>query len=81
MGTVTVAIIVDNSTAQNLAISLEGSSVVIIGNGIPGYTYHVQFTSALNPPNWQTVGSVTTGSTGAFQYSTSAAGYYRTVYP
>jgi len=82
VGTITVAIEVNNTQSQNLAITiLGGGSVLIIGNGIPGYTYRVQFTTTLNPPNWQNIGTVTADSTGAFQYPTTAAGYYRTAYP
>jgi hypothetical protein len=81
VGTIAVAIEVNNNQSQNLTIALEGSSVVIVGNGIPDYTYRVQFTTTLNPPNWQTIGSVTADSTGAFQYPTTNAGYYRTAYP
>ena len=81
VGTITVAIEVNIAQSQNLTVALEGSSVVIVGNCIPGYTYYVQFTTTLNPPDWQTIGSVTADSTGAFQYPATTAGFYRTYYP
>jgi subtilisin-like proprotein convertase family protein len=85
VGTVTVDIEVSNSQSQNLAITdLGNGSVLIIGNGIPGYTYHLQSTSTLSPPNWQDIGTVTANSTGAFQYTDDPVGgtiFYRTKYP
>jgi hypothetical protein len=87
VGTITVAIEVDNSPGQNLTItSLGNGSYLISGNGIPGYSYNLQYTPTLTPPNWQNVPSanVTAGSTGSFQYTntpTQGMGFYRTVYP
>ena len=48
IGTVTVAIAVDNSPGQNLVItSLGGGSFLINGSGIPGRTYRMQSTDSL----------------------------------
>jgi hypothetical protein len=85
VGTINVAIAVDTSAGQNLTItSLGNGSYLINGNGIPNYTYHVQSTPTLSSPNWQNIGTVTTDSTGAFQYTDTPSGgigFYRTVYP
>ena len=85
MGTITVAIAVDTSPGQNLTItSLGGGSYRISGNGIPGYSYTLQYSPTINPANWQAIpgASLTAGSTGAFQYTNTPAGgmgFYRTV--
>ena len=87
VGTVTVAIEVDNGQSENLTITnLGNGSYLIEGNGIPGRTYRLQFSPTLNPATWQDIvgGSVTPDATGAFQYTDTpagGAGFYRTVYP
>jgi subtilisin-like proprotein convertase family protein len=84
-GTVTVAVPVDNSQSQNLTITaLGGGSYLINGSGIPGYTYHLQYSDTMGPFNWQTIESVTANSIGAFQYTDTTGSpmrFYRTVYP
>jgi hypothetical protein len=86
-GTITVAILADNTVGQNLAItSLGNGSYLITGNGVPNYTYTVQHTASLNPANWQNItgGNVTAGSVGAFQFTDTPSGgegFYRIVYP
>ncbi len=84
-GTVMVAIQVNNSQSQNLTISDPGGgSVLIEGNGIPGYTYRLQYSDTSGPFVWQDLASVTANSVGAFQYtdtSGSPARFYRTAYP
>jgi hypothetical protein len=87
VGTVTVAILADTSPAQNLTIKdLGNGSFLITGNGIPTYTYRLQYSPTLVTPAWQDIagGSVTADSQGQFTYtgtSGSQAGFYRTVYP
>ena len=86
-GTVTVAIQVDNNQSQNLTITaLSDGSYRIDGNGIPGYTYRLQFSDTAAPFNWQDIsgGSVTADGTGKFQYTDTSAAttrFYRSVYP
>jgi len=84
-GTVTVAIHVDNTPGQNLAITdLDNGSFLINGNGIVGYTYRLQASDSMSPFDWQDLGSVTADSTGKFNYtdtSGSSMRFYRTVYP
>lgn len=85
--TVTVAIAADVAPAQNLVIvSVANGSVLLNGSGIPGLTYRIQYTASLGAPAWQDLpnASVTADSTGAFQYTDTAAAdvrYYRSVYP
>jgi subtilisin-like proprotein convertase family protein len=88
VGTVTVAIEVDNSVGQNLIItSLGNGSYLISGNGVPGYSYNLQYTATLSPVNWQNVPSanITAGTNGYFLYTNTPSGgvmgFYRTVYP
>jgi hypothetical protein len=87
IGTVTVAIKVDDDPAQNLTItSLGNGSFRISGNGIPGRTYRLQFTTLPSPSNWQDIpgASVMADSTGKFEYTDTpgaGTGFYRSVYP
>jgi hypothetical protein len=87
VGTVTVAIHVDNSPSQNLTITdLDNGSYRISGNGISGYTYRLQYSDTAAPFNWVNMfgGSVTADSTGKFEYIDTTGGssrFYRTVYP
>jgi hypothetical protein len=86
-GTVTVAIFVDNTPGHGLALTGMGNgSFQIHGYGIPGCSYRLQFTTTLNPANWQDIpgGSATANDLGEYQFTdTPAEGsrFYRTVYP
>jgi hypothetical protein len=89
IGTVTVALKVDNDPAQNLVATLLGDGTFsIVGSGIPGRTYRLQYSDSLTPATWQNLGvaTVTADATGAFSYIDTPPGgttvrYYRTVYP
>jgi hypothetical protein len=87
VGTVTVAIIVDNNPGQSLTITdLGNGSFLINGYGIPGRTYRLQYAVSLNPANWTVLpnGSLTADSLGSFQFtdpSVSGKRYYRSIYP
>lgn len=86
VGTVTVAILVDNSQSQNLVITpLGGNQYRIDGSGIPGRTYRLQFSDTA-PFTWQDLpgASLTADSVGRFQFtdtSTAPTRFYRSVYP
>ena len=84
-GTVTVAILVDNTQSQNLTITdLGGGSFRVNGSGIPGYTYRLQYSDTVAPFAWQDIGSMTADSIGKFGYTDTTGAptrYYRTVYP
>jgi hypothetical protein len=87
VGTVTVAIITDNSPSSNLTITSIGNNEYRIdGNGIPGRTYRLQHSDSTNPFNWQDLpgGSVTADGVGQFEYtdtSTAEIRLYRSVSP
>ncbi len=84
-GTVTVNIQVDNGPSANLSVSVQSDgSYAILGDGIPGYTYHIQFADNPEGSNWQALGTVTADSSGMFQFIDSAGTpqrSYRSVYP
>jgi hypothetical protein len=85
--TVTVAIQVDNNQSPNLVLTaLGGNQYLIVGCGIPGYTYRLQYSDMSAPLTWQDfVGvSLTADSQGRFSYTdttTSLTRCYRSVYP
>lgn len=86
VGTVTVAIKVDNAPSQNLVITnLGGGSMRITGSGIPGRVYRLHYTTTLVPADWQELaGSLTADGTGKFEYTDTPgveARYYRSVQP
>ena len=86
-GTVTVAIQVDTVPSQNLTITaLGGNQYLIHGDGIPGRTYRLQYSTSSDPFNWQDLasGSVTADSVGSFQYTDTTEAtttFYRSVSP
>jgi hypothetical protein len=87
VGTVTVAIIVDNNPGQSLTITdLGNGSFLINGAGIPGRTYRLQYAVSLSPASWTDLpnGSLTTDGMGSFQFTNapvSGSRYYRSIYP
>jgi hypothetical protein len=85
IGTVAVAIDTNDAPSQNLTITaLSGGSVLISGNGIPGYTYRLQYTETTDPFDWQELSAVTADGIGQFEYtdtSNAQMRLYRTVYP
>ena len=85
-GTVTVDITPDTDPSRNLNItSLGNGSVAIGGQGIPGRTYIIQYTTnALPTTDWFSLGSVTADSSGAFvlvDTNVSGQQFYRAIYP
>ncbi len=86
-GTVLVNIKVDNSMAQNLAITqFAPHQFQLRFNGIPGRTYHIQHTDSLSPIEWLPLGLGTANELGIFEYiDTTPEGvterFYRSVYP
>jgi hypothetical protein len=86
-GTVTVNIVVDNSTAQNITkieTLGDGSKRVTFG-GIPGRTYRVQTTDSLAPANWVDRATVPADALGQFQFTDPPplplTRFYRSVSP
>ena len=85
-GTVTVDLALGTEPSRNLAMtSLGNGSVTIGGQGIPGRTYIIQYTTNTLPTtSWLTLGSVTADGSGAFGLvDTNVAGlqFYRAIYP
>lgn len=86
-GTVSVTIKVDNAISQNLTITPLGNDQYrISGTGIPGYTYHLQYSDSMSPFVWEDAssGSVTADNVGRFEYtdtSTAPMRFYRSVHP
>jgi hypothetical protein len=88
VGTVIVAIIVDNSPGLSLTlINLGNGSFLINGSGVAGRTYRLQYNGSLDTPNWQFLpgGTLTANSVGIFQFvdnpGLETTRYYRSVYP
>ena len=71
--------------APNLSLVPQGDgSYNIIGDGVPGQTYHLQSIGDLATPNWQTLGSVTADLSGYLQFNASPGAtqqFFRTVFP
>jgi hypothetical protein len=84
-GTVTVNIHVDSGSSANLSISVLGNGpYLILGNGIPGLTYRMEFADNAQGTNWQDLGAVTANSFGVFQFidtSGTPQRFYRSAYP
>ena len=94
-GTVTVTV----SAGTTGSVSLNVVGTITVANntfsirfaGIPGYTYTVERTDTLSPPNWQKAGNRTapleagTWGIGIFEFSEETGGaasrFYRTVWP
>ncbi len=73
--------------SPNLSVTdLGNGSYRIRFDGVPGLTYRIEYTPALNPPQWQTLGSRTADPNGMFEImDTPPPGFgqrfYRSVYP
>ena len=83
-GTVNVSVLADNGPSPNLTINVLSNGVYAIrGDGIPGRTYRIQWSS--NPgPVWQDLGSSMADTNGIFGLTDSAGStqrYYRSIYP
>lgn len=70
----------------DLAGGFDGTNVFLRFSGLPARSYRVQFTPKLSPPAWQTLGSVTAGSDGLFQFTDTngwrqTQRFYRMVWP
>jgi len=87
IGTVNVLVTSDPVPSPNLSVTdLGNGSYRIRFDGIPDLTYRIEYTPALNPPQWQMLGSGTADATGMFEMiDTPPPGFgqrfYRSVYP
>ena len=86
-GWVSIPVPVNLSQSQNIVATniLGNGAFVIQFQGIPGYTYTIQYAESLQTPVWQTLGTSTADATGAFAFTNAASGssslYYRSTYP
>ncbi|MHC1765362.1 MAG: MBG domain-containing protein [Verrucomicrobiia bacterium] len=84
-GTVTVEVDAGVGPSYNVTVSdLGNGSFQIWGDGIPGRSYHIEFTLSLVSPNWQRLGTVMADEFGFFGYvdlAGSAMRAYRAVCP
>lgn len=84
-GTVSVLIDIDDTAAPNLTITdLGNGSVAIQGDGIPGWTYRIEYATNSEQPDWQLLGAATADLTGYLSFidtSASPQRFYRTVSP
>jgi hypothetical protein len=95
LGTVTVTVAAGTTGGVSLnivgTISVANNTFAIRFAGIPGYTYTVERTDTLSPPDWQKAGNRTapleagTWGIGIFEFSEETGGaasrFYRTVWP
>lgn len=84
-GLVTVNIRPENGPPPHLTISdLGNGSYVILGDGVPGQTYRIVYTTDLNHPEWQSLGRATASPSGVFRLTNTvglARQFYRSVQP
>ena len=87
-GWVSITVPVDLSQSQNIVASnnLGNGASLIQFQGIPGYTYTIEYTESLQNPVWQPLGTSTADATGVFAFtdapgSGSPPRFYRSSYP
>jgi hypothetical protein len=64
--------------------NLGNGSYSVRGDGIPDFTYRIQFADDSSSPNWQMLGMATADSSGVFRFidiSGSPRRFYRSVHP
>ncbi|MGA2173339.1 MAG: immunoglobulin domain-containing protein, partial [Verrucomicrobiota bacterium] len=87
LGTATVQLQADNPQPLHFAIGRMGDgSLQLTFDGIPGETYHLEYSDSLSPPNWQVLTNQTGDGFGVLQFGdwpvTNAPGrFYRAVWP
>ena len=86
-GTVTVQIKADDPQPSRFAIGQMGDgSLQLSFDGIPGETYHVEYSESLSPPNWQVLTNEATDGYGVLQVTdwpvtNVPSRFYRAVWP
>jgi len=85
-GTVTVQVMEDGPALNMTVVDLGNGYYRLRFDGIPNRFCIIQYTSTLNPPNWQTLTSGTSDQFGMFEYVDHPAEeinmrFYRSVYP
>lgn len=86
-GTASVLVRQNNGFLPNVAITdLGNGSYRLRFDGIPNWTYRLQYTTDVNNPSWQVLGTATENGMGIYEYTDtppqgSPGRYYRSVYP
>jgi uncharacterized repeat protein (TIGR03806 family) len=85
-GSVTIRVIWDSLPSPDLAITHSTGACHIRFDGVPGLSYRIEYTSSLNPPQWQNLGTATGNETGQFGFidippARFTQRFYRAVYP
>ena len=86
-GTVTVQVKADDPQPSRFAIGQKGDgSLQLSFDGIPGESYHLEYSESLSPPNWQVLTNQAADGYGVVQVTdwpvTNAPGlFYRAVWP
>jgi hypothetical protein len=83
-GIVNVAVQPDPPVNEMLGIVTGTGTYQLSFTGVPGFTYTVQYTDALDPANWQNLGTVTADELGNVQLEDTTSGngpsrFYRSV--
>jgi hypothetical protein len=83
-GLVTVSLLAEPSAIEVLGIQTDSGDYALEFTGLPGFTYTVQFTDALEPANWLNLEVVTADSAGVVNLIDDSAGaglsrFYRAV--
>jgi hypothetical protein len=83
-GIVNVAVQPDPPVNEMLGIVTGTGTYQLSFTGVPGFTYTVQYTDALDPANWQNLGTVTANELGNVQLEDTTSGngptrFYRAV--
>jgi hypothetical protein len=87
VGAVTVQVRADNPLPVNFAIANQGDgSIRLTFDGIPGYTYRLEYTADLSNPIWQTLAAQTADNFGVCQFVDGSltnvpVRFYRAVWP
>jgi len=87
VGAVTVQVRPDNPQPVTFAVANPGDGTVrLTFDGIPGYTYRLEYTDDLSNPNWQTLGTATADGFGVCQFvdgslTNTPTRFYRAVWP
>lgn len=85
VGTVTIVISNEGASSLNLAVvALGNGSFWLVGDGLPGCTYRIQFNTDLATPNWQPLGTATANLFGTFALTDTPGAprrFYRAVWP
>lgn len=88
--TATVYLIFTSVTGPQLTPTVDGNSHPVIKfHGLPGYSYHIQRASTLNPPDWTNIQALTLdpNSDGSYSWTDTSVdamtttAYYRLSYP